>query len=615
MTRWIIVNVIIYVMAFSASAGIKHMSDFGLLPDAGTNSVPYVAKAIDYCRAHPGTHLVFAPGRYDFYPMGGVGADNSRMRQPGETAIVIDSVADMVFDGCGADFVCHGKMNVVGLSNSTNVELRDFTVDWDRPMLSQGEIVACNDDYLDLKVDKDNYPYVIERDTVFFTGEGWKMPVLEMYSTLYDKQTKEVAYNTWDATFGNLFTQKAEELEPGLIRFYASPRRIIDPGTVVLLYHVRYFAHCIIMHNDVNVTLKDLTLYHSLGHGVVGTHCENITMDNVSACVNEAKGRYFSLVADASHFVECKGQINVYRCAHTGQGDDFINVHGTSIKILDVLDRMSVKVPVGNKGNGGTIVPGDEFWFIKASDAQRGEVRRVTAKTRVGSGPDSYYCVTFDAPVPTGIKGGDFLENKTWIADLHIKDCKILKKHRARGILVTTPGKVVIEDNYFRTAGCAILLEGDFNFWFESGANNDVTIRNNVFDNCLTSGARDNDRGQWGYAIINISPSFVPQDAVTEPYHHNIIITGNQFRFFDAPIINAESVRNLQFRHNEIIRTHDYKPYTWQKSAMKFNGCRDVVVEDNSLDPEFQTRTIEFVNMRPRHISSQPEFECRSAKK
>lgn len=34
---------------------------------------------------------------------------------------------------------------------------------------------------------------------------------------------------------------------------------------------------------------------------------------------------------------------------------------------------------------------------------------------------------------------------------------------RARGILVSTPGKVLIERNYFESSGSAILIAGDAN--------------------------------------------------------------------------------------------------------------------------------------------------------
>ena len=70
-----------------------------------------------------------------------------------------------------------------------------------------------------------------------------------------------------------------------------------------------------------------------------------------------------------------------------------------------------------------------------------------------------------------------------------------------RGILISTPGKVIVEDNYFATAGTPILIEGDTSHWFESGGTEDVLIRNNVFDNCLTSGAETDERWQWGAAV------------------------------------------------------------------------------------------------------------------
>ncbi|MFH1268636.1 MAG: hypothetical protein ABIK89_23165 [Planctomycetota bacterium] len=84
-------------------------------------------------------------------------------------------------------------------------------------------------------------------------------------------------------------------------------------------------------------------------------------------------------------------------------------------------------------------------------------------------------------------------------------------------ILLTTPEKTVIEKNYFRTAGTAILIEGDTSFWYESGANTDVVVRNNVFEDCLTSGGSGPGiRGQWGNAIISITPSHLPQSVDTE---------------------------------------------------------------------------------------------------
>ena len=57
---------------------------------------------------------------------------------------------------------------------------------------------------------------------------------------------------------------------------------------------------------------------------------------------------------------------------------------------------------------------------------------------------------------------GDALENLTWSPDVEIKNT-FFGSCRARGLLVTTPGKVVIENNIFESSGSAILIAGDAN--------------------------------------------------------------------------------------------------------------------------------------------------------
>ena len=46
---------------------IISVSDFGLKPDSRINAVPFVQKAINACKQHPGSTLVFPKGRYDFW--------------------------------------------------------------------------------------------------------------------------------------------------------------------------------------------------------------------------------------------------------------------------------------------------------------------------------------------------------------------------------------------------------------------------------------------------------------------------------------------------------------------------------------------------------------------
>lgn len=584
---------------------VVSVAEFGLHPNTGEDARPYLKKAIDACSKIPHATLVFPKGRYDFYPDYDLTVKSDVMNKPATTGIELNGLNDFTFDGGGAEFIFHGKMQVAVINKCTNLTLRNFSVDWKRPFISQAEIINAQDSCLDIKVDKKNYPYKIENGKVLFIGEGWELPIMTMYSTLYDKTSKEIYYNTWDSTLGEIFEQPATELSDGVIRFHGTPKFKPKPHTaIVSLFHVRYFAQGIVMQQSKDILLKDITLYHTLSNGFGGYHTENITMDNASVTVNDKKGRYFSSVADASHFSECAGVIKVLNCAHTGQGDDFINVHGTSIKITDIIDTHTLLVATTEKGSGGSISEGDDYWFIRLKDAQRGEVGHVTSKTTANDG--KAYRITFASPIPEEIKAGDFLESKTWCASLELRNCKILKRHRARGILVTTPKDVIIEDNYFSTAGTAILIEGDFDFWYESGANTNVQIRNNIFDNCLTSGNKTGSRGEWGEAVITITPSHIPQTVDEEPYHKNIHISNNQFNVFDAPLVRAVSTRRLYFTDNNVVKTTKYKPYTWQKSAFLLDGCREVKITGNKFDKKYTTRDIFIEHMRVSDVKTDP---------
>lgn len=588
--------------------------DFGLQPNTHINACAYVQKAINACKKNHNNKLIFFPkGRYDFYPEGGVENKIDILQRNATIGFSLKKLKNVTFDGGGSEFIFHGKMQIAEIDSCTNVTLRNFSVDWDRPFISQGEIVGITDNYLDLKIDKKEYPYIIEDRKVFFIGEGWKLPVLTMYSTLYDNKTKEIAYNTWDSSLGDIFEKNTvKEIQEGVIRFYGTPKMKPEKGTIVSLFHVRYFAQGIAIKHSKDILLKDLTLYHSLGNGFFGYRTENITMDNASVKVNDAKGRYFSSVADASHFSECKGTIKVLNCAHTGQGDDFINVHGTSVKIMKILNDSTLEVSALGKGNGMSITVGDEYWFININSGQRGETRFVKFKKNIFFENKCTGCaVSFVGKLPREVKAGDFLECKTWTAGLEIRNCRILKQNRARGILVTTPKNVIIENNYFRTAGTAILMEGDFDYWFESGANNNVQIRNNIFDNCLTSGNKNGSRSEWGEAVITITPSYIPKKQNDEPYHKNIFIKNNVFKVFDAPLVRAVSTRNLQFLNNKIIKTYDYNPYTWQKSAFLLDGCRDVKVMNNIIDLNYTTRVIQIEHMKKSDVITKNVFEVK----
>ncbi|MDR3194228.1 MAG: glycoside hydrolase family 55 protein [Tannerella sp.] len=575
------------------------VTDFGAVPDSRQDVLPAVMQAVAACDAEEGAVIDFPKGRYDFRPScSGEGCAAT-------VGFVLRGLKNVTVEGNGSEFVFHGNMQIALIDSCENVVFRNFSVDWDRPYISQAEIVEATDDFLDVRIDRNSYPYRIVNGRILFTGEGWELPVVLAYNNLYDAERKEIVPRTWDNPLGNIFDLEAEERGEGLVRFRGQPRMKPEKGTLVTLFHARYLTNGIHVRDSRQTLLQHLTVYHALSHGVLGEMSEDITLDHVSMQANEAKGRVFSIVADASHFINCKGVIKVEHCAHTGQGDDFINVHGRNVVIQSLVDARTVEVKMDGRYNR----PGDEVWFLGRETAQRGEVRTVQALEPVyGDGRQTGYRISFTRDLPEGVKALDFLENKTWTASLELRNCRILKKHRARGILVTTPGEVIIENNYFRTAGTAILIEGDTDHWYESGASTNVQIRQNVFEDCLTSGNEHGDRWEWGDAVITVTPSHRPASETTAPYHRNIVIRDNVFRVFDAPLVRARSTGGLQFTGNGIVKTDTYPPYTWQKSAFLLDGCRDVVIRENRIDGRYTTRNIRIEHMRPSDVKTDGDF-------
>ena len=95
------------------------------------------------------------------------------------------------------------------------------------------------------------------------------------------------------------------------------------------------------------------------------------------------------------------------------------------------------------------------------------------------------------------------------------------------------------------------------NYWFESGAVSDVTIRDNSFVDCSYSGYKQ--------PVIFINPMMKKHTDI--PYEKNIRIENNSFRSFDSYILDAKSVEGLFFNNNVIEKTNTWLPL-WNTMPM-----------------------------------------------
>jgi hypothetical protein len=290
----------------------------------------------------------------------------------------------------------------------------------------------------------------------------------------------------------------------------------------------------------------------------------------------------------------CKGEIIINDCDAQGLMDDPINIHGTFVPVVERINDTSIKCNYAHDMSLGLI-------WAKSGDTV-GFTDKKTMNT-VGTGiitkfniVDAHsFTLEFQDKVPEIISADYSLENLSWTPNATITNCYV-GSNRARGYLISTPGKVLIEHNIFETSGSAILIAGDANYWYESGAVKDITIRNNEFRTPCNSSSY-----QFCNAIISIYPE-IPEADPLRPFHKNIKIEHNTFNPSDYPIIYAKSVDGLSFKNNTITRSYDYEPWHFQTYNFLFDGCKNVEISGNKIGEDVLGKNVLLQGMRKEEL-------------
>jgi hypothetical protein len=368
----------------------------------------------------------------------------------------------------------------------------------------------------------------------------------------------------------------AENILPGTIEIHFPFLRKPAVGNYLVMRHAERIHSGIFIQDSKNIKVENVNLYHATGLGILAQFSEDLTFDRYRAIPNASKNRYFGGGDDGLQVSNCKGQITVTNCEFAGLMDDPINVHGTSVQVIEKLSDKMLKCKFMHHQSEGLNWghTGDKISFIENSVMKSIGTGSVTSVNLIDK---ETFSLTFKDAVPKDLTAGDALENLTWSPDLlvtnsHFRSC------RARGLLVSTPGKVVIENNIFESSGSAILIAGDANNWFESGAVTNVLIKNNVFTElCNTSSY------QFCEGIISIYPEIPVLNETTPTFHKNIRIENNEFHPFDYPVLFARSVDGIAFTNNSLTRSTRFEPYHNRKFTFSFEACKNAVISGNTF--------------------------------
>lgn len=570
---------------------VYEISAFGLKANSSKNASPVLQKALAKIKAEykEGEKVIlrFPEGRYEFHEKGAAVREyyisNHDQTNPKKVGIALEDMKNLTLDGQGSEFVFHGRMLPVSLLRSENCLLKNFSIDFENPHIAQVKIVE-NDPQDGIVFEPAPWvDYRIAKDSIFEAyGEGWTMR--HSWGIAFDGDTKHLVYNTSDI---GCPTKGASEVAPRRIHAPGWKDARLVPGTVVAMHGWGRPTPGIFLSHDVNTTIENVKVHYAEGMGLLAQLCENITLEKFGVCLKgDADPRYFTTQADATHFSGCKDKIVSCNGLYEGMMDDAINVHGTYLKVVKRVDDRTL---VGRYMHGQSWgfewgCPGDEVQFIRSNTMElvgkQNKIISIRPYDKEQTEGAREFLITFQEPVDQVIneQSGFGIENLTWTPEVLFSG-NVIRNNRARGSLFSTPRKTIVENNLFdHTSGAAILLCGDCNGWFETGACRHVIIRKNRFVNALTN------LFQFTNAVISIYPE-IPDLKGQQQYFHGgpeggIVIEDNEFETFDAPILYAKSVDGLVFRNNTIKLNTEYKPFHPNRNRFWLERVTNVTIAE-----------------------------------
>ena len=541
---------------------MKNIQDF-----SGSHTVKNWTPVVIQALREQADGLFFPSGTYHFYPEGTVNRylyitnnDEGLKR----VVFYAENREDFSIQGENAEFIFHGRVLPFFFSKIHNLYLNGFSVDFAAPFMVEAQVEASDDHSVTLRFVSEQYYRIID-GKICFIDDDYKFMKRSFPWEVYDTVRRE---RMEGRPSGFVDISPAEELEPGLVRL---PNRYstAEPGEWIVMKPEARLTPGLVLDDCCGVKIRDLTFYSAGGMGLVAQNSFDLSLERVRTQVRPESGRFVSVSDDAVHFANCGGKISLLNCHFENQWDDAVNIHGVYRSYIPQKKEVRF-LRAGHYQQFG--IP-----FMK-----KGEHLLINGKIHtVKFVEDSKQYAWFDTEEPISEKTpfGIPVLNLDRQPDVLIRDC-VFRSNQPRGVLCSSGGHVVIENNLFHTPGTAILAAGDSTYWFEAGPVNDMTVRNNIFDNCFYLGGTS--RG----AVISFQPSVCSMKE-NEFYHRHIRILDNEFRDNHGRLLSAFRTDDLVFSGNRWIRDNSYHSQSPGK-PLNFEQCGKTVVKNNLLPEEME---------------------------
>lgn len=450
-----------------------------------------------------------------------------------KTAIVIEGVKNMEIDCNDSTFIMDGKMTHILIKNCENIILKNLTIETVFPNIHKMTVLKASPFYATFEVDGSG-EFKEENGEYYWCGTDYKMGMKDYVKSGYWMPTaKPDNFNHLKRSPYHPLNGAASIRQVGERTFnvrFITPKDYA-PGQIFYLYPVPREEVGILIDSSSKIKLKNIRQRFNYSLALVGQNSDNITLDGVDFSPNPENSIQLTSFADFLQFSMCRGKIVVKNSNFDSAGDDACNVHGFHFKIIESdKDKITVKFCHPQSYGFECIREGDVLAFIDPDTLlEAGRTKVLKAKLR-----DKYYYDITLACCEAPLREGGVVENVSACPDFEFSD-NTVNRIVTRGLLVTTRGKVRIENNKFLNTGMSgILISGDASNRYESGCVSDVEIRGNAFMNCEEN-------------AILIKPE---NKKYKGPVHRKILIENNLFVLNDTYALNARCSTDIVMRGN-----------------------------------------------------------------
>lgn len=442
-------------------------------------------------------------------------------------AIYLDGKKNITIDGNGATIMIHGKMTPFVFEGCENITVKNLTVDYACPTMSEFTFIGFDDGAYTIKINEECL-HRFENNELIWQGEPDKngKPYWEdsyigdrRHVKVYSPLTRQCR----DFRREDLAFEVVEEIDENTLKVvFENPQISFAENEIVQTRNIIRDQTGSLFNRCKNILFENNRIMFMHGLGMVSQFCENVTYRNCDFSPKD--GRTIASTADFFQFSGCRGKLIIDSCKANGAHDDYINVHGTHLRVVEsdeMNNALVVRFCHAESWGFQAFQEGDVLDFIRWDTLIPYASATVISYEKLN---DTDIRLVLDREIPDSlIAGKDVVENATWTPDLYVRSCSF-GPTSGRGILATTRGEVIIENNVFDTLwGPALLIEDDCNFWFESGYTENIVFKNNMVINC------DYAETCPGGAAIRYTPK-VMDEGSREFVHGRLVIEGNTFK-------------------------------------------------------------------------------------